>query len=509
MEAYVEYLRKSRLDRDYTDMTLEETLKRHKAILDKLAVSRGYYVAKTYYEVVSGESIAARPEVQKLLEEVGEGMYAGVLVVDVDRLARGNSIDQGIISQTFQYSGTKIITPTKVYDPSNEFDEEYFEFGLFMSRREYKTITRRLVRGRESSASEGKFVGSAAPYGYKRVKIPREKGFTLEIVPEEAALVKKMFEMYADHHGITAIANYLNDLKVPSKGGDKWHQETVRGILKNPVYCGKIRRGYSKVNKIVKDGVVIGKKQRVDEANARIYDGLHEPIVSEELFERAQQARKDMTREVRCKDRFTVKNPFAGLLYCDICGQRMVRKIPTRPNDATRISCYGQRYCHNSSGDFAILEKLILEGIKNWFERYQIKLDTVGYAEEIQAQKDEIDYLDKQIEKSKAQLDKAFDLVEKGIYTLDVFAKRQEKLTKEIDDLKERRTISENEVARLENTVEASMNIIPATQHLLEYYDEMTVEERNALLKEILTKITYSREPKGEIKINLFPRFPA
>ena len=165
MEQYVKYLRKSRFDRDYAELSIEETLKRHEAILDKLAAQRGYYIAKTYYEVVSGESIAARPEIQKLLEEVNAGFYAGVLVVDVERLARGNGADQAYISQVFQFSGTKIITPTKIYDPSNEFDEEYFEFGLFMSRREYKTINRRLIRGRDSSASEGKWIGICGDLG--------------------------------------------------------------------------------------------------------------------------------------------------------------------------------------------------------------------------------------------------------------------------------------------------------------------------------------------------------
>ena len=86
MEQYVKYLRKSRFDRDYADLSIEETLKRHEAILDKLANDRRYYIAKTYYEVVSGESIAARPEIQKMLEEVSAGLYAGVLVVDVQVL---------------------------------------------------------------------------------------------------------------------------------------------------------------------------------------------------------------------------------------------------------------------------------------------------------------------------------------------------------------------------------------------------------------------------------------
>ena len=79
MEQYVRYLRKSRFDRDYAELSIEETLKRHEAILDKLAKDRGYHIAKTYYEVVSGESIAARPEIQKMLEEVSAGIYDGVL----------------------------------------------------------------------------------------------------------------------------------------------------------------------------------------------------------------------------------------------------------------------------------------------------------------------------------------------------------------------------------------------------------------------------------------------
>ena len=65
MEQYAKYLRKSRFDRDYAELSVEETLKRHEAILDKLAGERGYHIAKTYYEVVSGESIAARPVISE------------------------------------------------------------------------------------------------------------------------------------------------------------------------------------------------------------------------------------------------------------------------------------------------------------------------------------------------------------------------------------------------------------------------------------------------------------
>ena len=138
--SYAIYLRKSRADMELEKMEKYETLARHKKILLVLARKREFDIVKIYEEIVSGESIRQRPEMQKLLQDVSNELYEGVLVMEVERLARGNTRDQGIVAETFQYSGTKIITPNKVYDPNNDLDQEYFEFGLFMSRREYKTI---------------------------------------------------------------------------------------------------------------------------------------------------------------------------------------------------------------------------------------------------------------------------------------------------------------------------------------------------------------------------------
>src|SRR5690606_23760426 len=143
------------------------------------------------------------------------------LVMEVERLARGDTIDQGIVAQTFKYSGTKIITPLKTYDPSNEFDEEYFEFGLFMSRREYKTINRRLQRGREMSVREGKFVGNIPPYGYRREKLEHDKGYKLVPDPDEAKVVQLVYEWFtgSDRLGVSSVRNRLNAMRVPTRKG--------------------------------------------------------------------------------------------------------------------------------------------------------------------------------------------------------------------------------------------------------------------------------------------------
>ena len=210
------YLRKSRADREAEARGEGETLARHERILLDLAKKRGYNVGAIYKEIVSGETISARPVMQQLLREVESGMWDGVLVVEVERLARGDTIDQGVVARSFQYSNTLIITPLKTYDPNNEYDEEYFEFGLFMSRREYKTIRRRLTAGRESSAKEGKYCGSKPPYGYSRVKLVGEKGWTLQPVPDQAEIVKLIFNLYVhgvsgERIGMAKICRKLND----------------------------------------------------------------------------------------------------------------------------------------------------------------------------------------------------------------------------------------------------------------------------------------------------------
>ena len=138
---YCMYLRKSRSDIEAETHGETETLARHEKALLELSKRLHLNVTEIYREVVSGETIAARPVMQRLLSEVEQGAWEGVLVMEVERLARGDTIDQGIVAQTFKFSDTRIITPLKTYDPTNEYDEEYFEFGLFMSRRSIKPST--------------------------------------------------------------------------------------------------------------------------------------------------------------------------------------------------------------------------------------------------------------------------------------------------------------------------------------------------------------------------------
>ena len=156
------YLRKSRAEEGAGSW--EETLSKHREALTALARRMKLTIGGCYEEVLSGESLLGRPEMLRLLQDVEAGKYDAVLCMDIDRLGRGGMKDQGIILETFKNSGTKIITPDKIYDLSKEEDEELTEMKSFFSRRELKIITKRLQRGISSTIQRGGHV-SLPPYG--------------------------------------------------------------------------------------------------------------------------------------------------------------------------------------------------------------------------------------------------------------------------------------------------------------------------------------------------------
>lgn len=288
--SYAIYLRKSRADKELENFDETETLSRHKQILLELSNKQNLTINHIYEEVVSGETISARPQMQKLLEDVSNNMYEGVLVVEIERLARGNTMDQGIVAEAFKLSNTKIITPYKTYEPNNELDEEYFEFGLFMARREYKIINRRIQAGRIASVKEGKYIGSVAPFGYNKVKINEGKGYTLEINNEQAEIVKIMYSLFKKGNSLNNIAKTLDALYKPLKS-KYWSVRTIRDILTNPIYIGKIRWGYKKEIKKFNEGMT--KKTRKINKDYYLIDGIHKAIISEKDFYEVQNILKN------------------------------------------------------------------------------------------------------------------------------------------------------------------------------------------------------------------------
>ncbi len=509
MELYAQYLRKSRADMEAEQHGAGETLARHKYMLDQLANSMGIVISKVYKEIVSGETISDRPVMQQLLQDVEAGMYKGVLVVEVERLARGDTIDQGIVSQTFKYSNTQIITPTKVYNPNDEFDEEYFEFGLFMSRREYKTINRRIQAGRIASVKEGKYPSHKAPFGYRVVKLQNEKGYTLEIIEHEADAVRKIFDMYVNKlEGATTIAHTLNALGYKPRISNIFSTQAITAILDNPVYAGYVTWERRKEVRTMQNGIV--KKSRPRSHNYIKCKGRHQAIIDENLWEKAHELRTNKRIATPRKSK-ELTNPLCGLIYCTKCGHKMQRRPAGSRQPADVIMCPNNE-CNNYASYMSLIEKDIIEVLCDWIDKYSIcsKQDN-ELTLNINTLNNNITALNKELSTTKEQLNNAYNFLERGIYTPEVFFERSAALKDKINTIEQNIHNIQNEILKEQKQQQAKLNFLPKVKTIVDCYWELdNAKAKNDMLKEVIDHIDYIKEVKGrghedDFKLTIYP----
>lgn len=507
MAQYIEYLRKSQLDRDYEELTVEETLSRHRAILGDFIKRERLNVTVVLEEVVSGESLPSRPKMLELLDLVNTGDYDGVVCMDIDRLSRGSSAESGYIMQILQINDCKIITPQKTYDLNNEQDEQFADMKFMFSRFEHKTINKRLTAGRASSQKEGRYIGSIAPYGYEIIKIKGEKGNTLKIVPEEAKVVKMIFDWYTQEGlGTGQIANRLNDLHIPPRISAEWSGSSIVNIISNEHYIGKTMSGKRPIKKMFVDGKLVKKPYRSKEYE--LYEGRHEPIISDEQFELAQTIRKEKY-VAPTKRSLETSNPFAGLIRCEICGSLMNRVMPTRSHNAKpRVRCKKARNCGCKSHIFHEVEEAVVEAMREWLDGYILTLGTELPVED-DGLETSLEILNKRLDDLIEQQDAICELHEKGDYSDRLFKRRNAALEAEIEQVESDIADLEMKITEQSETQSAALNIIPTTQKILDNYDQLTPGEKNALWKEVLHKVTFRKtEKKGRFDITIYPKLP-
>lgn len=464
---YAIYLRKSRTDVEAEARGEGETLARHRQTLLEFAQKHSLHIVKIYEEIVSGDSIASRPEMQYLLQDVELKKYTGVLVMEIERLARGDTIDQGIVAQAFKNSETKIITPIKTYDPNNEFDEEYFEFSLFMSRREYKTIKRRMQAGRLASVKEGNYLGQREPYGYRKVT-PEPKVHTLEVVPEHAEVVKMIFDMYLKGYGGRAIARELNKMGIAPQKNQLWGAPSVKKILSNPIYIGKVR-------------------WQTKSSGDTLYEGKHESIIPEDVFEKVQIKRAH-NAAVQLQQDQSLKNYYNKILYCSNCGHQMRRRSI---NGKEHMLCtYPQCSGKIVSSKIENINEAVLSSMRYRIKELEELRSKKTVKKETSIKPDKQKLLVAESEKIKKQLDKLHDLLEQDVYDINTFLTRSKTLNEKLENINNQIKLLESHTEPAKRSAEEA---ITKLNYVIKHFEQATAEEKNMLLKSVIRKINYKK----------------
>lgn len=480
---FLMYLRKSRADGEHE--TVEEVLAKHYKILQDYAAAKlGGAIPedRIYREVVSGETIQDRPQMLRLLERIQSESIEGVLVVDPQRLSRGDLSDCGTIIRAFRYTDTLIVTPPKTYDLGDKYDRKFMEMELMRGNDYLEYVKEIMMRGRIASVQAGNYIGSGSPYGYDKVK----DGRTFSLAPNsESDTVRLIFELWSkDGLGTTTIAQRLDALHIKPRKSEHWSSASIRDMLKNPIYIGKIRWNFRKHVKRYEDGVLVSSRPHAAAEDWILVDGKHEPIISEDVFNAAQER---FGQVPKTKPKMKLNNAFAGIMHCS-CGRAMTYRPQPRCED--RILCTNMKYCSNRS---AIYQDVVDEVVRALIQTVE---DLRELSEEPQkssaAQRAITAALRKELNALETQQERLYEFLESGVYSTEVFVKRNAVLAERRSELQEAITEAEaQEVSEVnyEQRIIALKEAIAALQN-----DAVSVEDKNRLLRAVVKNITYHRE---------------
>lgn len=498
-EAFIMYLRKSR--QDDPNETVEEVLAKHEKDLQELAERElGGRIPESCIlrEIVSAETIDGRPEMQKVLSLIENPAVQMVLVVNPSRLSRGDLEDCGRIVNAFRYSNTKVMTTQMTYDLQNKMHRKFFEQEL-MRGNDYLEFTKEiLLAGRIRSVKSGNYIGNIAPFGYDKTII--DDGPSLK-PNDDADAVRLAFDMYVNQgKSYLEIARHLDDIGVKPMKGEIWEKSSIRAMLKNVHYVGKVKFGEHKTEKVYADGKLVTQRNMpADPDEVVIAKGKHLPLVTQEIFDKAQEI---MNNNPRSKWDAPLKNVLSGLLFCSKCGKAIAQHPYKNARD--RYHCRNRNGCGSKSAPVdEVLDAVIFALENEQLPELEVKLKNDD-GKSYMIQQKQIKKMRDELEEMMKQEEKQYVLLEKEIYSEELFLKRNKELHAEMDELKTR-IFEASKV--LPKEVDYEGKIITLKKAIASLRDDTaTAEAKNKLLKTIIKRIDYEYiawEGKGKVRYKL------
>lgn len=366
------YCRISREDEN--NRSQSESIKNQIDFLTRYALEQGWTIVDAYTDDGYTGTNFERPGFQRMLQDAEAGRINLIVTKDMSRLGRDYIETGRFIERYFPENNIRYVA---VNDGIDTFEEtsnnDMSPFKSVINDMYAKDISKKVRSVFKNKVASGKFIGAFAPYGYK--KDPADKS-RLVIDETAAAVIKRIFEMYLEGKGLTSIAHTLNAEGVPSPSSYKaeycnyknrttnntlWGFATVRVILNNPTYAGNLAQSkYKKVN--YKSEKLVSLKKD----SWAVVENTHEPIVSIEDFELAQQM---MKRKVNTD--FICRKPprlLSGFLKCGSCGEYMTLEKGKNGLEyfiCSRYKKHSSKYCTRHGIRVNEVEKAVLEDINS------------------------------------------------------------------------------------------------------------------------------------------------
>lgn len=484
------YLRKSRGED-------ETALDKHKLMLTELCKENNWKYVE-YKEIVSGESIEMRPIFKQLLEDISNDLYDAVVVADIDRLGRGNQSDQGKINQAFAISNTYIITPQQVYNLNDDDDEFIVDMKGFISRREYKQIVKRLSQGKKIGSRMGNWTNGTPPYPYEYEKYNNkfnEKGL---VVNEDKLKIYRYIinSVINDNKTPKQISIELNNRKIPSPRNGLWHGNTIYRLLLDETHLGNIIANKTKGDGHKKKKLNSKPVEYIPKEKWVIVHNCHEAIKTQDEHDQILLFASRLTNMPKRTQNNIM--PLSGLIKCKKCGHTMgvYRRNDRNMSDVLKPCWYTDLYgkkCNNSGMKLDTLYEYILNDIDNYQEILLKQVNDNNVSENRKSIEQKILLLEEEINKNNKTIERMLDGFENGLYTIDQFKERKNKINIIVEKLQQEYDILKKQWNNI-STDELEIKLEKIKNFKIKFYSKNISDEQiNREFKSIINYIEWGR----------------
>ena len=437
------YTRVSTIEQSEEGYSIDE----QERLLRSWAEKNNYEVYKCYSDRgISGKDIKNRPALKELLKDAEEKKFDMVISWKINRISR-KLADVLKIVDILEKNDITFKSYSEPFETDTPAGKMQFQMMALIGEFERGTIAQNVKMGMCAKAKAGEWCGGRV-LGYDLVPVENQEGTKrrktkLTINEIEARSVRLIFNEYSNGKGYKAITNQLNKLGYKTKKGNDFSVGSIREILTNPVYIGKVRynvrQNWSE------------KRRRNINANPIITDGIHEPIIDEGLWDKVQaimESKKGKPSRI-----YDGEYPLTGILKCPKCGAGMViSRTTNKLADGTkkRIAYYccgawknkGTSVCNSNTIRVDKANEYVFNKISELLSNEKMVKSIVNNInkerhKKINPAKKELERIDKELEKIDRKKTKLFEAYEEELISKEEFKERKDELNKRAKNLQE------------------------------------------------------------------------
>ena len=468
-------------DRQDVDLSVSAQLR----ALKDFAKANGYSVAREYVDEAESGRVADRPQFREMSEEGSQpkAPFEVILVWKFSRFTRKREHAVAFKSM-LRRKGIRVVSITEHADdsPTGKLMEAIIEsVDEFYS----ENLAEDVVRGMREAASRGFFLGSKAPFGYKRVKVSdgvKERP-TLEVDPATAPVVREIFESSLHGNGLKEICKALNDRGVTNRG-KRWYKGGLHYLLNNEAYTGTAVWGRTTKGEKAQDPVRV--------------EGAWPALVSRGLFDDVQQAMRDRAPKVQRPGRVGSRFLLSGLLKCGVCG----RPYSGQGAKSGQFAYYicgtlfreGAGTCSARYLNAPRVEDFVVEKIRGRIltEETIVELVTL-VAEEVDAMAGELagrlEVVEAELGDVRKRLERLYEALETSELTLEVLSPRIFSLRHREEQLEAARDDAERQLEQRRVALPTTEEIKGYVADFRDFLKEGTFPERKALIRNFVEGI--------------------